>query len=451
MAKSKRPVPRGKAVRQGNWNRWLPWWLAAVVAAVLTALAGWLIFAAAALVAWLPTGGDRLEIPLTLASRFWLLAHGGGAQLGGGAITIVPLGFTLLIMLIGSGLAATATFHSFTSAPAEEARLGWLLRIGGVFTLTYAVIVAVTSNLLQPGFLFGRALGIGFVIAALMGLRGVGRALGWKLSLELVRLRWPRWCDAIPQALGAGLGIIIASGALVVFISFITHKQRIIDFATALDTGDAGGFLLALLQLGWLPNLVLWAVSWVCGAGFSLGGETLVSPVTTQVGLLPSVPIFGAVPSTGLQPSEMLWWLGAAVLAGAVAAGIMLRSYRDDQLRRRDLVAPRPDLTAALGAASGIVTGLLTVGIVSLSGGDLAQGQMAGFGPLKLTLLILAPTLMGLAGLVVGAVGGAFSYQWKFGSDKPQEPVGSDSQIIEESSSVDQAAADNDAVDKVDQ
>ena len=69
-----------------------------------------------------------------------------------------------------------------------------------------------------------------------------------------------------------------------------------------------------LLQLGYLPNLVIYAMSWTTGAGFSFGVDTHVGWSQTTMGDLPLFPVLGAIP-------ESLGWIGYAGLAVSLGAG----------------------------------------------------------------------------------------------------------------------------------
>ena len=86
----------------------------------------------------------------------------------------------------------------------------------------------------------------------------------------------------------------------------------------------AGNVALLALQLAFAPNLIIWAASYALGAGFSLGSGALVAPAGTELGLLPAIPVFGALPEVGPAGTGQLWWLAGGVLAGVVAAVVVV-------------------------------------------------------------------------------------------------------------------------------
>ena len=65
--------------------------------------------------------------------------------------------------------------------------------------------------------------------------------------------------------------------------------------------------MLAVAELAYLPNLVVWALAWLTGAGFAVGAGTHFAPDDVVGGALPAVPMLGALPSadvvgTGDEP-----------------------------------------------------------------------------------------------------------------------------------------------------
>ena len=55
--------------------------------------------------------------------------------------------------------------------------------------------------------------------------------------------------------------------------------------------------MLAVAELAYVPNLVVWALAWLTGAGFAVGAGTQFAPDGVVGGALPAVPMLGALPS----------------------------------------------------------------------------------------------------------------------------------------------------------
>jgi hypothetical protein len=68
-------------------------------------------------------------------------------------------------------------------------------------------------------------------------------------------------------------------------------------------------------------------------------------------------------------------------------------------------------LAAIVGGCAGVISGLVVVGLAALSGGDLGVLRLVGLGPLLLSLLVLAPAIMGLSGLLAAALAGLHTYR----------------------------------------
>jgi hypothetical protein len=251
----------------------------------------------------------------------------------------------------------------------------------------YAAPVLVAAVLLgrlgaAPGHLVA-------VLAALLGaaLHGAGRALGTQWTAS-----WPGWARAVPRAVLASQLVLLAAGASVLLTGLVRHLDRVTALHEGLAPGLAGGIALLVAQLALVPNAVVWSASYALGGGFTLGNGSLVSPSSTDLGVVPGLPLLGALPAEGPGPAGALWWLAAGVLAGAVAAWLVVRARPDARFDEMSLV----------GGLSGTAGGLVFVVLGWATAGDLGTVRLAGLGPLLLPLLVMAVTTLGLAGMVTG-------------------------------------------------
>jgi len=390
-----------------RWNRIAPWPVVAVLAGIGAAVVGWCLAAAGCLLGWLQATQTPVPSALRLAVGWWLSAHFARVEVGGGVVSIAPLGLTLVIVVIGAGLASSGVQHAFDAIPPPSERGRWVWRLGGLFVVGYIGVAAAAAIVTLPRDAVPRAVGGALVVGAVMAVWGIGRVLGARLDLEIVRLHGPRWLDALPRAIAAGAGVLMAGSGAVCAIALIQHRDQVVTLTRALDAGTLGGVVLLGAQAAWLPNVVLWAASWTCGAGFSLGQGTIVAPLATQVGLLPTIPLLGAVPAPGVASKAMVLWLVVPVAAGVAAAWVLLTAFLDDAARNGRPGASRPDVTAVVGALAGVVVGVLSAAVISLAGGDLGLSRLTGLGAYLPGLWTLAPTTMALAGLATGVVVGA--------------------------------------------
>lgn len=371
----------------------LPWPIAAAGGALLTALVGLLLPVALALVGWVQAPDLGIGTVLTIGARGWLLAHGAGADVGAATITVVPLGVTALSVLISSALSGFAAGQAHAEAAPElsqRQRQALALRVSGLFAAVYLGCVAVTAALLGAEQT-GRALLGGLLVGLVGGLVGAARALDWHPTQW-----WPAWARAVPRAVAAALAVMVATGALAGASALLMHRDRVMSLHDALLPGTSGGIVLLLLQLAWLPNLVLWCASWALGAGLSLGTGTVISPAHNLTGMLPNIPVLGAVGANGPGPKVALLWMLSGVLAGGIAALVICRARRTARL----------DETTLVGGLSGVLAGLALLALAALSNGNLGDTRLVGVGARLVPLAVMAPTVMGIAGMFTGlAVG----------------------------------------------
>ncbi|MDR0284748.1 MAG: DUF6350 family protein, partial [Propionibacteriaceae bacterium] len=174
----------------------MPWWVAGVGGAVVCALGGWAIIAALALVSQLAEGGIVVASAFRFSAQFWLLGHGGAFEQGT-RLTLVPLGFTLVVALMLHGTAAYATKQAVLAAGPDCRRGLAVLKGWGTVTLAYAVIAVVVSFVIDPAEL--RA-GLGAAaLSAVAGFLGARKAARWDFHES-----WPVWARAVPRALLGG-------------------------------------------------------------------------------------------------------------------------------------------------------------------------------------------------------------------------------------------------------
>ena len=165
-----------------------------------------------------------------------------------------------------------------------------------------------------------------------------------------------------------------------------------------------GDTAVTLLQLGFLPNLVIYAIAWSTGAGFSFGAGTSVGLTSSDVGTLPMLPILGAVPES--MGTAGLLGLLVPLGAGAIAGWWFLREGEDHLDEWVALKVPFRPLSALISAvALGVVTGILTsfgaLWLGWISYGSLGIGRFTEVGAEPLTFAAHTALTVG-AGVTFG-------------------------------------------------
>jgi hypothetical protein len=369
----------------------LPWPLAALGGGLLAGLAGSLLVAGVVMIAWLSALAIALPTALRFAAQVWLLAHGGQLEIGSEAVTLVPLGLTItngLICASVGGFAYRQGRQARPAAPDDGVRrqllLGSVAMVSAGYTV-FAVILAWTVS--GAAAIWRPALGA-LVVSTVGSAIGAGMAAGMRSA----GLR-PDWLRRGLRGAAAGVLGLVAASAVVLATATALGEPRI----AALEAGlrfDAGGvFVWSLLALSYLPNLLGWAAAWLLGAGFTVGTGSLVSLSTTELGMLPAVPVFGALPSVGAGDPWMIAWLvlgvGAAVLAGVAAV-------------RTGHTGPLGALAA--GGAAGLLTGIAYLAWAASSRGGLGSLRMTGLGPRLLEALTLGVPILLLGSLLAAMV-----------------------------------------------
>lgn len=378
--------------REPSW----PWWLVAVVGAVAVVAAGWLLMAGASLLGWVNSPEADLTSALELATQVLLLAFGAPVVIGGQLVTLTPLTLTLVLVLLGQPVAAMAARQlARRQATPDDTGALWVdgqslvLRVTGAFALVQAGTLLLVGMAVDGGAHAWRAGLGGMVVGALAGFWGASRAIEHD-----PRRTWPAWLRAVPVAMGSALLLCLAGGAAVIGSTLFLHQDRVAAIHDALQPDLAGTILLVIVQLLYLPNLALWGTAWALGGGITLGDGSLLNLNVTDVGFLPAIPVLGGIPEPGLAPETTFAWLLVGVAAGVLAAALV--------------VARRPrarfDETAAVGGLSGVAAGLLVVLLCSVSSGGLGESRLSHLGPELLDVLVVAPSVLGLSGLLAGLV-----------------------------------------------
>ncbi len=379
-------------------TRVLPWFVATILGVVVAAVFGWIVPTAVAALAWFDISEGPFTEVFSSGVIFWLLGHGYGANLDDIPLTIIPLGLSIIFFGICVLLGSFAARQARIEAPDElsqRERRNLTLKISSVFGIIYLSVltfgaVFLTQPIGSVGPTIGRLLVGGSIIGFGGAWLGASRVFGFKFATWL-----PDWMKPLPKALIAAQLIMIISGALALLTAITMGRSRIELIHNSLEMSGVGGFVLLLIQLAWLPNLVIWASSWVIGAGFSIGVETIISPTKLSVGLMPGFPILGAVP-TQVNPGNMSLWMISGAIAGMVVALAVLKDRPTIKLDESSLV----------GGLSGVVSGLIFTAIVAVSGGDMGVNRMVNLGGKFPDVAVMAIVVMGFAGLITGLVVG---------------------------------------------
>lgn len=326
--------------------------------------ADWSIFWRAAADFWLLGHGVDITVALDPVTAATLAVPGAGIPV---TLTIAALGFALLTVLLGVRAGARISETGYV-------RLGLVVSLAVFGLASFAVTLSARHPSASPSMWQGTVLptlviAIGLVIGVLRSESTRDAAAG----------RMARWLDSRPAravvtaSLRGGVAAaaaIVTSASVLTALLLATSYAKIITLYESLHTAVLGGIAITLAQFAFIPNIVIFAASWLVGPGFALGVGSSVTPLGTQLGPIPAIPILGALP-TGPLPVGFLGLL-VPIIAGFVVGALLAPRLRE-QLTARGLVATG----IGIGAVGGVTLGLLAWA----SAGAAGPGRLSHVGP----------------------------------------------------------------------
>ena len=391
--------PVGDAVEPPAGSRW---WRGAVVG-VLTGLTSLVVVVAPVVLAWLVeplATGDGWQAAGTGAA-LWLLVSGAHLAFGEVTISLVPLlGLALLVAVAWLGAreamvdVSTDGEHWRGTLPRPLAATlaawwaGYAVAVAGAVALaTAGPFRATPLSLLLP-------LVVVPLLALALALRPVAHddpdVLGARLGLAWLPDTVRR--SVRPGLLGAAL--LLGVGLVVVLAMVATSWNQVTTISTAVAAGGLGGVVLALAQVASLPNLALWAVSFMAGPGFRVVEGGSVSWSGSKGGLLPMVPVLAALP----QPGGFPWFTALSVLVVVAVGAFVARRALAEVARLSRL---RTKLAVALSACTVAALALAVLDLVA--GGSAGQFRLSAVGAPtgRLFLALLLELAIGALAVVV--------------------------------------------------
>lgn len=396
----------------------MPLWLQGVVELIVTALFSAVAVFAAMSAVWATKGFGDMEFSsvAAMSAHLWLLIHGVPLDLAAafgasaGTMTLVPLGLSILPLLL-----CYRSGRRLARASYEGEFLIPVLSGSVTYALISSAMYGWASPHPQPLQALNAALvPLGIVVAGLMWggyreARSLSRMVGVDTAEQISQMsQYSRWAGsyawAVVRAAVVAFVALIGLGAVLLGIGILAGWSQIVATYQELHAGAVGDTAVTLLQLGFLPNLVIYAIAWSTGAGFSFGAGTSVGLTSSDVGTLPMLPILGAVPES--MGTAGLLGLLVPLGAGAIAGWWFLREGEDHLDEWVALKVPFRPLSALISAvALGVVTGILTsfgaLWLGWISYGSLGIGRFTEVGAEPLTFAAHTALTVG-AGVTFG-------------------------------------------------
>ncbi|MEO5321202.1 DUF6350 family protein [Arthrobacter sp. CC3] len=416
-----------RADQTGDRGIPMPLWLQGALESAQAAVISALVVLAPIVAVWATAGfqNNNFDTLARLGGQAWLLIHGvplhlttvageAAAQPESGTLSLIPLGLTLIPFLLAWRAGRRLARASYTDQLWQALLGSWLVYAGfgmatGFVCRTDDVAIFLWFAGLMPLVPFG----LGMVVGARREAGSWSRLIGVDAVDWIARTsQHSRWAGSyLGSAVKAGFVALMAAftlSAALLAVDIFIHWDLVIAVYEGLDAGAMGGAVLTIAQLGFLPNLAIFALAWTSGSGFALGVGSHAGPLGTAVGPLPSIPVFAALPSGPLDYGFVA--LVVPVLAGALAGWWFLRegeNHFDEWLsikvRSRWFTASAS--TVVLGAIIGVAAGLMAGGLAWMARGSAGIGRLTDIGPdpLGTSLWVAAEVAIGV---VIGYAAG---------------------------------------------
>ena len=403
-------------------NRGLSFAIAALQALIIVATAIGIVVAPLTL-AWFLEGDGSVDwiVTLRVAVYAFLLACGVPIQIAAGELAgieftsfvmaAMPLGMTVLMAV----MAIRIGYRLSAASSLWPAWIGGGLAFGGI---SYGASLLVAHESVRvdefqplwiPAIFFAGLL----LISSVSGKRfelfpgANGPEAKERVAIrEFAKKSYEalHWSlrTALNPGVRVGLGVVatmISVSSLVIMLALGFGWIEVIRLYEALGLSVLGGVMLTLGQLAILPNLIIYGASWISGVGFQIGVGSYVSPLATQLGPIPALPVFAAIPTGGFDRGILF----ALVPVVAAFVGTILVRRHADAMRWE--YGTRYSAAFSLAILAAITAGIVSFALAALASGSFGPGrfQEVGVNVLVFAGVVFLQTLIPsfIAGLVV--------------------------------------------------
>ena len=315
------------------------------------------------LIAWATAGSStgNTADPLRAALWFFLIAHHIPLDLSlsnnaiSGALTYFPIGALLIPFL-----AIRSGFRKIIEEQGEFApRQKRLLIISLAFT--YAAFGTILSL-----FATGNTVSAPFylVFPILFIVAGLSAFLSSNLLPEhRIKFPWQRALKVSWIVLMALIGI----GGVIFSLSLGWHFTTVLQLTQVIEPGIFGGLAFLAVQILYLPNFAIAALSYLTGSGVVIGNGSWLNPFVHRIDEIPAIPLLGGLP---VHPHPYLILLVLLF----VAIGFLIARYGEG------IYSDRVEQQRFYLATLGFIV-VLTLFIARASSGELLSSNLSSVGP----------------------------------------------------------------------
>ena len=355
---------------------------------------------------WIIENDPKLSwlVAFRTALNIWFASHGVGIivdqpsilgiEVGKFSVAYPAIGLLLIVIALGRRTGRKLTGSS-------EYWPGWLgaaIVYAGASLLLLplasggGVMPNPDQSVVFPTALFGAAMVLQNLFGAMPrtavaipeGAERIALRDWWKHRTR--RVNW-FWASISAPAFKAGSAVVaglLAISSVMIGVSLTLNWVAVTRLYEGLQVSFIGALVVTVGQLMLLPNLIVYGASWLTGAGFSIGTGSMVSPIGTQLGPIPALPVLGGLPIGTNIPG--LWVLAIPVLL-ALFATVAVRSHTTEL--RFNFATPFA-AALSLGLSIGVVAAVESAALAFLASGALGPGRLAevGINPLMLAAVV---------------------------------------------------------------
>ena len=315
------------------------------------------------LVAWATAGSStgNTADPLRAAIWFFLVAHHVPLNLSfsnetmSGALTFFPIGALLIPFLaIRSGIKRLSEERDVSTLRNKRSLVLSLALTYALFG-TLLSFFATGSTVGAPFYLVFPIL---FLVASVSGFIASNLLPDHQLLFP-----WQRGLKVAWIAMIAMVGF----GALIFAASLAFHFTTVLQLTQVIEPGIFGGLAFLAIQILYLPNFAVAALSYVAGSGVVIGSGSWLNPFVHRIDEIPAIPLLGGLP---IHPHPYLAILIVALMSlGAFIAMYGSKKYSDPAELKRFLISTIGFVTA------------LTLIFARASSGELLSSNLSSVGP----------------------------------------------------------------------
>lgn len=338
-------------------------WLVAFQQAVRSLTLILLPLAFISLITWATAGSStgNTADPLRAAIWFFLVAHHIPLDLSlsntalTGDLTFFPIGALLIPFLAVRSayqrMLAVLEQHTLRDKRSYVLSLAFMYALLGSFISLFALGTTVRAQFYIVFLvLFAVAAISGFLASNLLPEHAL--QFPWQRGLRIA------WISTLAMT---------GFGGLIFTLSLIWHFPTVLNLTQVIEPGFFGGLAFFAIQVLYLPNFAISALSYIAGSGVVIGDGSWLNPFVHRIDEIPAIPLLGGLPVNSYPPLI----IGAAfvLFLGVVAAKYGVETYSDKEEQKRYFLS-----SAAFVFALSLIVG-------RVASGELLSDNLSSVGP----------------------------------------------------------------------